>query len=278
MNAMTINTTCRWVTAALLAMTSALSAGAATAAETDDRSESQQLAGELLSGMADFLAALPGFKVNLVCSYDVVQDSGQKIEFSELRKVSVARPDKLRIEQLSSDGAQDLVVFDGKDITIYNDQLDVFSQAPQPGSIDDSVVYFVRDLGIRLPLAAMLSSRLPEELEYRVKTVDYVEFTDILGPPAHHIAARTNTVDFQVWITDGERPLPLRVVLTYKTEPGQPQFRALFLNWDEQSPAVSEAFRFEPPADARKILFAVQGPAAATGSTAPATEPTGNKP
>lgn len=275
---MTIKSICRWATVALLATASGWSAGIATAAEAGERSESQESAGELLAGMADYLAGLPGFKVSLVCSYDVVQDSGQKIEFSELRKVSLARPDKLRIEQIASDGAQDLVVFDGKDITIYNDQLDVFSQAPQPGSIDDSVVYFVRDLGIRLPLSAMLSSRLPEELEYRVKSVDYVEFTDILGPPAHHIAARSNTVDFQVWITDGERPLPLRVVITYKTEPGQPQFRALFLDWDEQSPTVSETFRFEPPADARKILFAVQGPAAGASSTAPATEPKGNQP
>lgn len=275
---MTIKSICRWATVALLATASGWSAGIATAAEAGERSESQESAGELLAGMADYLAGLPGFKVSLVCSYDVVQDSGQKIEFSELRKVSLARPDKLRIEQIGSDGAQDLVVFDGKDITIYNDQLDVFSQAPQPGSIDDSVVYFVRDLGIRLPLSAMLSSRLPEELEYRVKSVDYVEFTDILGPPAHHIAARSNTVDFQVWITDSERPLPLRVVITYKTEPGQPQFRALFLDWDEQSPTVSETFRFEPPADARKILFAVQGPAAGASSTAPATEPKGNQP
>jgi hypothetical protein len=275
---MTIKSICRWATVVLLATTSVWSAGIATAAEADDRSESQQLAGELLSGMADFLAGLPGFKVSLVCSYDVVQDSGQKIEFSELRQVSIARPDKLRIEQIGSDGAQDLVIFDGKDISIIDGELDVFAQAPQPGSIDDSVLYFVRDLGIRLPLAAMLSSRLPEELEHRVKSVDYVEFTDILGPPAHHIAARTDTVDFQVWIAEGERPLPLRIVLTYKTEPGEPQFRAQFLDWNEKAQMADDAFRFQPPEGARRIMFAVQDPVAAAGPTAPATEPTGNQP
>jgi hypothetical protein len=275
---MTIKSICRWATVVLLATTSVWSAGIATAAEADDRSESQQLAGELLSGMADFLAGLPGFKVSLVCSYDVVQDSGQKIEFSELRQISLTRPDKLRVEQIGSDGAQDLVIFDGKDISIIDGELGVFSQAPQPGSIDDSVLYFVRDLGIRLPLAAMLSSRLPEEIEHRVKSVDYVEFTDILGPPAHHIAARTDTVDFQVWIADGERPLPLRIVLTYKTDPGEPQFRAQFLDWNEKAQMADDAFRFQPPDGARQIMFAVQDPVAAADPAAPATNPTGNQP
>ena len=36
--------------------------------------------------------------------YDVVQESGQKIEFGELRNVTVSRPDRLRIEVERSDG------------------------------------------------------------------------------------------------------------------------------------------------------------------------------
>jgi hypothetical protein len=148
----------------LLVTSSAWSAADAAAADTDVRSESQKRAGELLTGMADFLAALPAFKMNGVCAYDVVQDSGQKIEFSELRQISISRPDKLCIEQIRRDGAQDPLIFEGKDISIIDGGLDVFARAPRPESIDDSVAYFVRDLGVRLPLAAMLSSRLPDEL------------------------------------------------------------------------------------------------------------------
>lgn len=247
-------------------------------AEETVRTESQQLAAELLSGMADYLAGLPGFKVSLVGSYDTVQESGEKIEFNEIRQVTVSRPNLLRVEQQRSDGANDLLVFDGKEINVFDSDLGVYAKAPQPGSVDEAVVYFVRDLGMRLPLAAMLSTRLPEELSKRVKSIDYVEYTEILGPPAHHIAARGNTVDIQVWIADGERPLPLRIVLTYKTEPGLPQFRALFLNWDEKSPAASDVFRFEPPAGAKQILFAVQGPPAATDPAAATMGPTGEKP
>jgi hypothetical protein len=271
---MSLRTSCRLFAMALLATNLSWYAGIAAA----EPPESQKIAGELLSEMAKYLAGLPGFDVTLVCSYDAVQDTGQKIEFNEIRRVQLARPDKLRIEQVQSDGARDLVIFDGKDISILDGVSSAFAQAPQPGPIDDSVLYFVRDLGIRLPLSAMLSSRLPEELALRVKSVDYVESTDILGTTAHHIAARTNAVDFQVWIADGERPLPLRIVLTYKTDPGEPQFRAQFLDWNEKPQAAADAFIFAPPEGARRIVFAVQDPVAQTGAPTTTTEPTGIQP
>ncbi len=236
------------------------------AAAPAEPTESQKLAAELLASMSNYLAGLPGYRVRLVSSYDAVQDDGQKIEFNEIRQLALSRPNLMRAEQRMSDGATDLLLFDGKDITIYDSETGVYAQAPQPGSVDDAVVYFVRDLGMRLPLAAMLSTRLPEELERRVKSIEYVEYTDILGFGAHHIAARTSTIDFQVWIADGERPLPVRIVLTYKNDPGAPQFRAQFLDWDEKTSVDPAIFRFDPPADAQKILFAVQGPAETTGS------------
>ena len=240
-------------------------------------SRSQQVARELLSGMATYLATLPGFEVTLVGSYDALQESGQKIEFNEVRAVALLRPDKLRMEQLRSDGASDVIVFDGKTISVFNGEAGVYAQAPQPGSLDDAIVYFVRDLGMRLPLAALLTTRFEPELQHRVTSVDYVEYTEILPVPAHHIAGRTAAVDFQVWIADGDQPLPLRIVLTYVNEPGQPQFRAQFLDWELQAPADAGVFTFTPPADAQPIAFAVQVPGiaqdAAAGSAKPATAP-----
>src|SRR5439155_816128 len=75
----------------------------------------------------------------------------------------------------------------------------VYATAPQPGGVDQTIVHFVRDLGMKLPLAMLLVSQLPAELTERVQSVDYVEKTSIDGAPSHHLAARTDSVDFQVW-------------------------------------------------------------------------------
>ena len=227
---------------------------AAAASQT----ESQRKATALLAAMASHLAGLQSFSVEFRDGYDVVQSSGQKIEFGETRRITLSRPNQLRVEEIASDGRLDLALFDGNTITVFDADTNVFAQTPQPGTVDDALVYFVRDLRMRMPLARLLSSRLPSEWPKRVRTVDYVEPVDIGGVKTHHVAGRTDDVDFQYWIMDGARPLPLRVVLTYVNEPGQPQFWANFSGWSTSSPLTKTAFEFTPPTGARQIAFAAQ--------------------
>ena len=214
----------------------------------------------ILRGMAEFMSKLPSFSVDVLDSYDAYQKTGQKIEFGETRKITVVRPDRLRIEVNESDGDKQVLIFDGKQLTLSSSPANVFAQTPKPGTIDDAIVYFVRDLHMRLPFAAMLVSTAADDIAQRTTRLDYVEKTSLYGTPAHHLAGRTETVDYQVWVADGDKPLPLRLVLTYPKEKGQPQFRAQLSNWN-LSPQVTDAtFAFTPPAGATKIAFLAQLP------------------
>jgi len=221
--------------------------------------ESQQFARARMLEMAKFLGQNDRFTVSIKIGYDVLQANGQKIEFGEVRELAVQRPNRARILETAGHKGRDMMLFDGKFITMFNGETGYYAKAPQPGDIDATVVNFVRDLQMRLPLAPMLMTTFDQELQRRVQRVDYVELTDVLGVPAHHIAARTANVDFQVWIADNEkRPLPLRIVLTYPSAEGQPQFRADFSKWN-LSPRFNKAtFEFKPPANAKQIPFAAQ--------------------
>jgi hypothetical protein len=233
--------------------------GAAAPAATDTHTQ----AWNILWRMAHFLSTAPAFSVTVLSSYDAVQDSGQKIEFGERRKVVVNRPDRLRVETEHSNGARTGVVFTGSEIMLADITNKVYATEPQPKGLDASIVHFVADLGLRLPLAVLLMQRLPSELEKRVREIDYVEKTNLLGTPSHHVAVRGDTVDMQVWVSDGAQPVPLRIVLTYKLEPGQPEFRAQFVDWN-MAPMITDAtFKPEIPPGAHKIQFAAQIAAAA---------------
>lgn len=215
---------------------------------------------DILMRMAGFLAKTPQFSVNVQGSYEVLQESGQKVEFGEIRRITVSRPNGLRVEVEHSDGEKHLVLYDGKTITAFSPSQNVYAQTAKPGGIDAAVTYFLKDLHMRLPLAALLLSRLPEELKNRTQSLAYVEKTLLYGMPIHHLAGRTETVDYQLWIADGAQPLPLLAVLTYKNAEGQPEFRAEFTDWN-LAPIVRESlFAFNPPAGAQKIAFAAQLP------------------
>jgi hypothetical protein len=226
--------------------------------------------------MAEFLAQAPRFSVTLADSYEVLQASGQKIEFGENRKITVSRPNGLRVEVEHSDGDKHLVLYDGKAITTFSPTQNVYAQVAKPGGIDAAVMYFLKDLGMRLPLAMLLTSRFPAEIDRRTQALDYVEKTVINRTPTHHLAGRTETVDYQVWITEGAQPLPLRIVLTYKNAEGQPGFRAQFSDWNLAPEIQDNQFVFTPPEGARKIAFLAQVPQIALeGTTKP--EPTGGQ-
>jgi hypothetical protein len=217
------------------------------------------LARDILMRMARFLSTQPSFGVSVISAYDVVQASGQKIEFAERRKLVVSRPDRLRVETERSDGVRTAVLFTGSEITLVDQTNRVYATERQPaGGLDEAILHFVSDLKMRLPLAVLLMQRLPGELERRVRSIVYVEKTNLLGPPAHHLAARGDTVDMQVWVADGAQPLPVRVVLTYKDAPGQPEFRAQFADWNLTPLITDSAFRPQLPAGAQKILFTAQ--------------------
>ena len=77
----------------------------------------------------------------------------------------------------------------------------------------------------------------------------------------HHLAARTDTVDFQVWVADGDKPLPQRVVITYKKAKGEPQFWAQFSDWNLAPAMRIRHSAAKPPDGAQKGRIC--GPASA---------------
>lgn len=212
----------------------------------------------ILNRMAEHLAQAERFSVTIQANYDVLQESGQKIEFGEHRTVMLSRPDRLRVESELSDGDQRLVVSDGKDISVLDARENIYAQVEKAGSVDEAVRYLIQNLQIRIPLAMMLVTTLPAELDRRNQGLDYVEENTLTEVPTDHLAGRTEEVDFQVWVPQCAEPLPRRIVLTYKHLEGEPQFRAVFSNWN-LTPEFSESqFAFSPPQGAERIAFLVR--------------------
>jgi hypothetical protein len=222
----------------------------ATAAPIEEKAMSA------LTRMAEFLSKAQRFGTTVEVGFDVVQDSGQKIEFGETRKITVRRPDRARIDVTKRDGTVSGFVFDGKQIAVFNVQDNVYATVAKPGILDEAVDYFISDLDMRLPLAELFASNLPKLLRERVRAADYVEQATIAGVPCDHLALRGERADLQLWIAKGDQPLPRRVVITYTRAEGQPQFWAQFTEWNLSPEVPDTLFAFAPPTGAAKIAFA----------------------
>ena len=113
----------------------------------------------------------------------------------------------------------------------------------------------VRDLRASVPLARMLTTGFPAYVEKRAAEVTLVEECTLFDVPTDHLAVRTPDVDLQLWIAKGAEPLPRRVVITYKNDPGQPQFRADLYDWKIAPKFDAKTFTFMPQAGAKQIDF-----------------------
>jgi hypothetical protein len=63
------------------------------------------------------------------------------------------------------------------------------------------------------------------------------------------------SIDWQLWIDAGEKPLPRKLVIAYKTEDEVPQYSVIMGKWNLNADVPDELFVFEPPEGAERIEF-----------------------
>lgn len=252
-----------WRTFAIVAMTLV---AAGVHAETggaapDSKGEFDTDAMASLKDMADYLGSADIFSFRAEYSFDVVQDSGAKVEFGASRHTLVSRPNKMRVESQRRDGLKSVVIFDGDNIWAYAPELNVYAQADQPGDLDEAIDFAAAELRMKAPMAELVSPDLYASLEEQLTQALYLGETVVAGVPSEHLLLSNDYVDFQIWIASGEQPSPQRVVITYREETGEPQFRAQFLEWDMSPKETADKFEFRPADDAERVRFYIPAPA-----------------
>jgi len=253
-------TTVLLATALLFGVTSAIAGDSADGSEQDREAEIQAriqadttAAMALLEESANFLAGQPKFAFEAHTGFDVVQSNGQSLAFFETRKAVVHRPDRVRVEIDQADGGERTFRFDGKRITVDLPGENAYVAVDKPGTIDEMVDYFVNDLGLSVPLDDFYTTNFFGGVQDAILAGFYVGEVTFGKRQCHHLAFRLKEVDLQVWIEDGDRPLPCSLVITHKHEPGSPQFWARFVDWDLSPRAKDRDFEFSPPEGAERL-------------------------
>jgi hypothetical protein len=227
-------------------------AGCATAQEQTNQSNVvSPRADSVLRSACDFLAQTPAFSLSAEIWREHVDEAGQKIQFSRTVEMDVKRPDGLRLEISSPLSARGFW-YDGKTLTILDRKHNFYSTNAMPSTLDDAV-NAAHDQGIDLPLIDLAMSDPYANATAKVETGRYFGISPVLGVPCHHLAFTQENVDWQVWVEDGPQPLIRKFVITYKNEPGAPEFTALITRWNVTGRIADSDFIFEKPSGAIKI-------------------------
>ncbi|MEN9798084.1 MAG: hypothetical protein RL653_1780 [Pseudomonadota bacterium] len=205
----------------------------------------------ILQAMSSYMTALKGFTVDFRVESEVVDSSGQKLEFNSAGEVAVQRPNRLysRRKGAATDGE---MYFDGKTVTLLGRTLNGYAQIPGPTTIEQALESVRSLTDLDLPAADLLYPDPATGLLTDVQGGVHLGRDDIDGVPCDHLAFRANKVDWQIWVRTGDTPVPLKYVITSKWITGAPQYSLHLVNWNLQPKPDARRFEFVPPKGAKQ--------------------------
>ena len=241
----------RFVSAVVLAMV--VLAGWSQAAQAQPAGIDPQ-AEKLLRRMSDYLAGRQQFGLKAESTLEVVLTSGQKIQFDSPATLVVSRPNKLHAHR-KGDIANQEFFYDGKTLTLYNPKENLYATTAAPATLDEMFDFAREKLDVIAPGTDLFYKDAAEKILKASSSAFVVGPSVVAGAKTTHLAFRAADVDGQVWIEDGDKPLPRKFILTSKQVKGEPAFTIVIRSWDLAPKVTDKEFVFVPSKGAKKIEF-----------------------
>jgi hypothetical protein len=200
--------------------------------------------------------------------------NGEPLHIFHTLDVTVRRPDRLLVVRNGDDGPSKLV-YDGKTLVVYTEAGNRYARIPVPGTIVGMMREAMGRLGVDFPLADLLTDAPAQSFLSGVTQGEVVNTVTIDGVPCVHMFfVQPPGLELELWTENNEKSLPRRLVVTYRSLPGEPNFVAAFSDWNFSIHPTQADFVFQPPPGA--VQFALKR-AAAAPSAGQRTAPGGVK-
>lgn len=217
---------------------------------------------KLLRASTDFLAGQQRFSLDTSSTIEVVLASGQKIQFDHTATQSIQRPNKLRAER-TGDLVDQVFYYDGETLTLHNPSQNYFATVAAPDTLEAMLDFAREKLDVVAPAGDLLFKDAFNILTQDVTSGFVVGKGVVDGVRCDHLAFRAPHVDWQIWIEEGERPLPRKLVITSRDMLNAPQFTVMTTNWNLEPSFTDATFSFTPPKGAQRVEFLPMGSEAA---------------
>ncbi len=205
----------------------------------------------LFKAMADYMAAQKAISFDYDSNLELVSTDKQKLGLTSSGTLTLNRPDKVHLKRTGGFADVELA-FDGNTLTMLGKNANAYVQVDEPGTVDRLIDALRKRIQKPMPAADLLTSDPGAQLMTNVTNVKDLGSGVIHGKECNHIAARSDRADWQLWIAQGDRPYPCRMVITSTDIPESPEYTIDITAWRDGSQVASDAFKVDV-ANARKV-------------------------
>jgi hypothetical protein len=228
-------------------------AGSVAAQDSGVRQDARAV--EVLKSMSAYTESLDRVFIGGVTYTDARLGSGLIVSNSTEVTVSIDRPGSLHISSFDGVVHKELYFHDGM-LTVFNSEKNYYAQASIPKDIEAAMDFALEELDLEAPLMDFIHRDASSHLIGSQDAILYLaDKTRIAGVNCHHIAIRGEETDVQLWVEEGDRPVPRRIMITSKWEGGAPRFVA-HLVWNSKPVFKQDIFEFKAPEGSMNIGFA----------------------
>lgn len=213
----------------------------------------EQKALDLLKAMSTKIAAAKTFSASIRDMREIPSSQGQMLTFFSSAKFAVERPNKMRAD-IINDGVDTLAIYDGKTLTMFDEQKNFYVKADAPPTLDELIKFAAQAHGIHFAIADFLASDPYAVFSEGLTNAYVVGPTKIEGAPVQHLAFAAKGIEFELWLDDSSN-LPRLFTVTYLDAPGVPHFLVQFTRWSPDVSFPGDFFTFTPPKGATAIDF-----------------------
>jgi hypothetical protein len=207
-----------------------------------------------LDKMGAYLRTLNTFAVKADTLTDNVLENGQSVQFAGTVDYKVRRPNEFVIT-VADDRKVRQFNYDGKSFTIFSPRMGFYATVAAPPTIHELLDRAYQKYGISLPMEDLFRWGEPGDKRDKLTSGLLVGYAKMGGQDAEHYVFRTAKIDWQIWIARGDKPLPLKIVLTNTADPARPQYTATY-HWTPSASFDDATFAFKAPPDGKPIKLA----------------------
>jgi hypothetical protein len=179
--------------------------------------------------------------------------NGELLHIAHEFKVTVRRPDRLLVEGTGDDGPRRLI-YNGKTAVLALDDGKKYVSIPVPGTIEGMMQVVMGHFGVDFPLADFLTNAPDKAFLTGVTAGREVNTVTIDGVPCLHLVfSQPPGIELELWLENNDQSLPRRLIVTYRSLPGEPNFVAEMSDWNFAVHPSDAEFEFEPPAGAERL-------------------------
>jgi len=213
--------------------------------------EATQTAIDAVAEMGAQLRTLKSFEIHADVSYDDVIDDDVLVQRNEEVTISARVPDGLHAV-IEGANLHRSITYDGQKVTIFGETLGYYAEFEAPATIRETIQTAAEKHDLQLPLADLFFWGTDEDDLADVNAATLIGPANIGDRLCNQYVFSQEDVSWQIWISQGDRKLPCKLVIVDLSQPAKPQYSAI-IELKPEATFDPTLFSFVPPAAAKKI-------------------------